>query len=567
MVRGKDARASACTDMDSLESVPHFVDDYLRYLYEIRPTAATFDGVHAHDDHVEDFSRAAVDRQLRELGSFARRLAGIRPEPLSVDDRLDRAMLEADIQARVLELEQTRNHERNPQLYADTLATTLASQVVLDYAPAAERARRLVSKLRQVPAFLASARENVKDPPGLFVKTAVETLRGLLAFLDVDLPRALADLDDLSVLSDLADATTEASQAIGAYVEYLEKDLGPRARGSFRLGRDLFVEKLRLEEGVDLPLERIATIAERELQETEEAFRRAASRLRDGDPLETWEALKREHPPAGQLVAEARAQVGELRDFIEREGLVTIPGHEPIRVAPTPPFYRWTFASVWCPGPFEPRAVRAFYYLTDADPSWPPDRQEQHLRDFSRPALTAITMHEVYPGHYLHFQHLRRIPSQLRKSLLVMPTSVVEGWAHYAEHAMVEAGFDNHDGATVLGQMAESLVRLARLIVAIRLHADDWSVEQGVRFFRDTAFLEESSARREAERGTFDPGYGAYALGKLMLLKLRADRKRQQGAKFSLRGFHDEVLALGSLRLPLQRLALLGDAAAGDVIE
>ena len=162
-------------------------------------------------------------------------------------------------------------------------------------------------------------------------------------------------------------------------------------------------------------------------------------------------------------------------------------------------------------------------------------------------------MHEVYPGHYLHFQHLRQIGSKLRKSLMTMPMSVVEGWAHYAEHVMIEAGFDGHGGAAKLGQLAESLVRLARLVVAIRLHTEDWSVEQGVRFFRDAAFLEEGSARREAERGTFDPGYGCMPFGKLILLKLRKDVQAQQGQRFSLKAFHDDVLALGGLRYPLQR--------------
>jgi uncharacterized protein (DUF885 family) len=547
--------------MDSLEPLSHFVDDYLGYLYELRPTAATFDGVHAHDDHVEDFSRAAIDRQVRDLGGFARRLANIREHTLSPAERLDRAKLEADIQGRVLEIERTRNHERNPQLYADTLATTLASQVVFDYAPVDERARRLVSKLRQAPALLAAARENVKDPPGLFVKTAVETLRGLVSFLDVDLPRALADLDDLSVLGDLADATTEASSAIDAYVNHLEQEVGPKARGSFRLGPALFADKLRAEEGVTLPVERLLEIAERELHETQEEFRRVAGRVRSGDPNETWQALKADHPPAGALAAEARSQVDALRSFIEAQALVTIPEHEPIQVASTPPFYRWTFASIWCPGPFETRAVRAFYYLTDAEAGWSEERREQHLRDFNHPTLWSISMHEVYPGHYLHFQHLRGVGSRLRKSLMTMPTSVIEGWAHYAEQVMVESGFDGRGGTIKLGQLAESLVRLARLVVAIRLHTEDWSVEQGVRFFREAAFLEESSARREAERGTFDPGYGAYALGKLILLKLRADYKQAQGTRFSLRTFHDTVLAQGGLPLHLQAQALLGSAS------
>jgi hypothetical protein len=552
--------------MDSLETVQHFVDDYLAYLHELRPTAAAFDGVHAFDDHVEDFTRAAIDRQTRELGGFARRLASIRTEGLSLDDRLDHTSVEQDVHARLLELERLRTHERNPQFYADLLSTTLASQVVLDYAPAPERARRLVSKLRQVAPFLHAAEQNVKDPPGLFVKTAIETLRGLVSFIERDMPRAFWEVDDVFVLGDLDTASTEAVRAINSYVTDLEAEVLPKAKGSFRLGPDLFVEKLRLDEGIDLPLGKLIDIAERELAETQDAFRRTASRLRDGDPMETWQALKADHPAAGRVVHEAREQVLALRTFVEREGFVSVPEHDGIQVAPTPPFARWTFASIWCPGPFENKGVKAHYYLTDVEAGWTPERQEQHLRDFNRPTVCAISMHEVYPGHYLHFQHLRQVSSKIRKSLLTMPLSVIEGWAHYAEHLAVEAGFDMYGPATKLGQLAETLVRLARLVVAIRLHTDDWSVEQGVRFFKESAFLEEGNARKEAERGTFDPGYGAYALGKLILLKLRQDVKAQQGQRFSLKSFHDNVLALGGLRYPLQREALLGPES-GTLLE
>ncbi len=176
-----------------------------------------------------------------------------------------------------------------------------------------------------------------------------------------------------------------------------------------------------------------------------------------------------------------------------------------MQVAPTPGFLRWSSASMWTPGPFEPRASRATYYLTDAIRRWPDERKREHLRDFNIPTLWSISMHEVFPGHYLHYQHLREVESKVRRSTLFAPTSYVEGWAHYCEQMMIEAGFGRRDHALKLGQLAEALVRLARFIVGIRLHADDWSVEQGVRFFRNEAYLEEANARREAERGTFDP--------------------------------------------------------------
>jgi uncharacterized protein (DUF885 family) len=220
---------------------------------------------------------------------------------------------------------------------------------------------------------------------------------------------------------------------------------------------------------------------------------------------------------------------------------------------------------MWTPGPFETKPTRAYYYLTDVDRSWPAERQDEHLRDYNYPTLWSISIHEVYPGHFLHYQHLRRVESKTRKSIMFAPASFVEGWAHYCEQMMIEAGFGRQDHGIKLGQLAEALIRLARFIVCIKLHAEDMSVEQGVRFFKDEAFMEEASARREAERGTFDPTYLVYTVGKLMLLKLRQDFKQQQGKSFSLRSFHDTLLGQGTAPFWLHRQLMLG--ADGDLLD
>ena len=353
-----------------------------------------------------------------------------------------------------------------------------------------------------------------------------------------------------------------------SYLEYLEDDLSPRARASFRLGRANFEQKLKLDEGLSIPLERLLAIAARELKATQEAFKNLAGRMNGGNPQETWARTKADHPKPGELVAVGRQQLEELATFLERQPIISLPAGEPITVAPTPEFFRWSFASMWTPGPFETKPTRAYYYLTDADPSWPPERQEEYLRDYNYPTLWSISIHEVYPGHFLHYQHLRRVESKARKSIMFAPASFVEGWAHYCEQMMMEAGFGRQKYGIRLGQLAETLIRLARFIVCIRLHADDMSVEQGMRFFRDEAFMEETSARREAERGTFDPTYLVYSVGKLMLLKLRQDYKQQQGKAFSLRSFHDTLLGNGTAPFWLHRQLLLdGDGDGGDLLE
>jgi uncharacterized protein (DUF885 family) len=407
--------------------------------------------------------------------------------------------------------------------------------------------------------LVQAARDNIKECPGIFVKVGLESWRGTLRFIESDLPRAFSGLDDLHILGDLADTSTEAATAIKSYLDYLETDLAPRAKASFRLGRDRFEQKLKLEDGVDLSSDRLLAIALRELSAVQEEFRKVAGRLNGGDPIEAWRRAKEQHPAPGQLISVAEAQVAELEEFLRTQDLVSLPDSEPVVVAPSPDFYRWAFASMWTPGPFESKPSRAYYYLTDVDRSWSPDRQKEHLRDFNIPTLWNISIHEVYPGHFLHFRHLRQVESKVRKSTLFAPASFVEGWAHYCEHMMVEAGFRRGDVTIRIGQLAEALVRLARFVVAIRLHCEDLSVEQGMRFFRDEAFLEETTARREAERGTFDPTYLVYSLGKLMMLKLRRDYKEQQGGKYSLRAFHDAVLSQGSAPFWALRRLLLGE--------
>ena len=547
--------------MQAAEPLPHFVDDFLSFLYEVHPTGATMDGVHIHDDLIEDYRRSAIDTHVSALAGFARRLDSIPHEQLPLREQIDHQIVSSNIRARQFELEATRSWERNPHVYADTLASSLAAQSIFTYAPETDRARRVLSKLRQVPRLVQAARDNIKEPPAIYVKVGIDTWRGVMAFIDTDLPRAFSNVDDMHLLGDLADACTESVQTIGAYVDDLENDIRPKAKGTFRLGRDRFEQKLRLEEGITLPVDKLLAIATRELEATQEEFRLLAGRLNGSDPIEAWRKTKLKHPEPGTLISTARGQLDELHTFLSRNPIVSMPDSGSITVAPTPEFFRWSSASMWTPGPFESRPSRAMYYLTDVDPKWDNERKLEHLRDYNLPTLWSISIHEVYPGHFLHYQFLRKAETKVGRSTMFASASYIEGWAHYCEQMMIEAGFRRGDVTIRLGQLAEALVRLARVVVGIRLHCEDLSVEQGMRFFRDEAFLEEANARREAERGTFDPGYVVYSIGKLMLLKLRQDYKDQQNGKFSLRVFHDAVLGNGSAPFWAHRRLLLKDAS------
>ena len=331
------------------EPFPHFVDDYLAYLYEVCPTQATLDGTHLHDDLLEDLSRSAIDAHVRALSGFGRRLHQIDPDTLPANEKIEHPIVGSNIEARMFEYEEVRTWERNPQLYADLIGTSLAGQALFAYAPEAERARRIVSKLRQVPRLVQAARDNIKEAPGIFVKTGLESWRGILKFIDADLPRAFSTLDDLHILGDLADTSTEASHAVTGYVDYLENDLAPRAKASFRLGRERFEKKLRLEEGINFSADRLLAIALRELHDVQEEFRSVAGKMHGNDVQAAWRAATEHHPGPGEVVKAAQEQVKELEQFLRRQSIVTVPDGEPVVVAPTPEFYRWTFASMWTP--------------------------------------------------------------------------------------------------------------------------------------------------------------------------------------------------------------------------
>ena len=543
------------------EPLSHFIDQYLDYVYEIQPTEAAADGVHLHDDLLEDLSRSAIDSRIREFGGWSRRLDGIKPGGLTSEERLDRRMLGDCIRSRLYALEEVRDWERNPLVYAEVLANSLATQVLFAYADLPERARRIGSKLRQTPRLIDSARENVSEAPGLFVKVAIESFEGVLSFIEKDLPRAFRDLDDLHILGDLADASTDAAGSLREYIGYLRDTLAPKSRATFRIGRKQFEQKLRFDEGIDIPSDQLLDIALRELRVTQEEFARVASSIAS-DPAEVWRKVKARHPSAEKLIQTAGEQVQKLQTFLQRKPLVTMPENAGLRIAATPDFYRRTFASLWTPGPFEVAKVPACYYITNVDPAWSDSRKEEHLLDLNYASLWSVSTHEVYPGHFLHFEHLRQVKARLRKTTLCAPTSFIEGWAHYAEQMILDEGFEHGNAEIRLGQLAEALTRLARTIVGIRLHTEDLSVEQGVRFFTEEAYLEEGTARQEAERGTFDPGYVLYALGKQMMVKLRADAEEAaktagRGDGFSLQRFHDKILGHGSVPFWMHR-ALLG---------
>jgi uncharacterized protein (DUF885 family) len=529
------------------------VESYLEDFHSRHPTSASLNGLHTWDAYLEDFSREAFEDEARAARQFAERFSRINADLLDLSDQLDRQFLLDSIQARLHEIEELRFWQKNPHLYSETLATGLMHLMLFDRNHDKQQMQIAAAKLRQVPRLIESARRNIENPPPIFLKVARQSITGVLWLIEKDLPSTFATRQGY-VSEEYLAATATSTHALKSYLDYIESVLTPRASGEFAIERKAFEQKLRYEEGVSASCDELIALGLSALEQTQEAFREAAARLdASADPISVWQQIKREHPREGELVQEAQAQLQVLIRFIQDHQIVTIPISEPVVVARTPDAFRWSFASLWPPGAFEERSLHAHYFITDVDPSWTEEQKEEHLTYFAYPALWMTSIHEAYPGHFVQFAHLKRVRSKPRKVLGIAPSSYVEGWAHYVEQMMVDEGFGDGDPKIKLGQLLEALLRLCRYLVAIKLHTEGMTIEEATRFFMENAYLEEMPARAEAERGTFDPGYLAYTLGKFQIQDLR-DRVRQvQGTEFSLSKFHDQLLGLGMAPLWLHR--------------
>jgi uncharacterized protein (DUF885 family) len=540
-------------------SFDSLVEDYLEDIYQFHPGLATFVGVHKYDGELEDYRASAISAEIENIKGYRRRLNQIDMTGLDTSTRVDYRMLENNINARLLELEEVRSFEINPYVYCESLSHTLLRQALFDYAPPEERLADVIAKEEKIPQMVESARENLKNPPSAFIDVGLLGLIGTLSLIERDLPGVFSQTGDERLRARFQASTERAAEAMNDLISFVDNDLRSRSGGDFALGRKHYEAKLRYEEGIDYPLEQLLALGEKELARTQEEFMETARKVAPGQPPEqTWRRIQKQHPPAGTLVDTAQAQLDGILRFIEEKKIITWPAAEPAQVASTPEFFRWSFASMVAPGPLEPKQSPSRYYITDVDPSWEPEKQAAHLTYFSYPILWSISIHEVYPGHYVQFAYLPEVRSRVRKDFVFMPMTYVEGWAHYTEQMMFEEGFLADQPQMRLGQLWEALLRLCRFIVAIKLHAHEMSVEEATQFFVDNAYAEPVPSQNEAERGTFDPMYLSYSLGKLEILRLREDYRRARGKDFSLAEFHQRLLSEGMAPIAYHRELMLG---------
>jgi len=545
---------------------PKLVEEYLLDLHSRHPNLAAASGIHAWDGQLEDYSALAISNEISAIKHSQSRLEKVPPLELSLSDVCDYQILTLNMKSRLLELEQIKSYERNPQVYSDVISTGLLQIAIFPYTPADSRIRHVMAKEKLVPRLLDSARDNIRNPPAIFLKVALESFKGTLSFIRTDLPRAFASVKDEKLQREFKKSTKLAADALAGYIKHLER-IKPDPEISFAIGKQNYEAKLKCDEGIEIPVETLLKIGYRELAKTQDEFRKTAARIDPArDPKAVWASLQAEHPKAGALVEEAQKQLSRLVRFIQEKEIVTLPEGDTPVVAPTPDFMRWSTASMWTPGPFESGSLPARYLVTDVDPKWSDKQKEEYLSSLNYPQLWSTSIHEAYPGHFVQGVYLKQVASPVRKLWALAPGSFVEGWAHYTEQMMLEEGFAEGDPKIKMGQLAEALLRLCRFVVGIRLHTDGMTVEQGTRFFMENAYMGETPSRMEAERGTFDPTYLVYSVGKLAILKLRDDYKRSRGAEYSLREFHDRLLSNGNAPIRVHRQMMMpGDR--GRLIE
>ena len=567
-----NASAEAATDWQFAQIAKEFTAGYLAW----RPQTGTALGFHEYDGKLTDYSRGSLDAELNRLKQFDQKLAGFDARALSPRSFYDFRILRAAISNERFKFEQMESYTKNPMTYADVIDVNI--YIKRNFAPLEQRVKSIIAIEKQAPTVLAVARANLAESLAQpYVETAIDMAKGAADFLGKDLVEALKDLKDSSLRAEFDAVNDKAIAELKAYAAYLQKEKAPKAHTHYALGRDKFQKMLRDGELITLSPERILEIGLRELRREQEIFAETARKIDPGKkPIEVFKEIQRDHPTETSLIPETKKNLEAIRQFLIDHRIITLPSEVRARVEETPQFMRATsFASMDTPGPFETKATEAYYYVTPVEKDWPPAQKEVWLTAFNYYTTDIVSVHEAYPGHYVQFLALNASSAnELEK--IFNSYAFVEGWAHYSEQMMLDEGFGanafrsqadlSRAAKYRLAQSDEALLRLCRLCVSIKTHCEGLSVDDATRFFEQNCYYEHKPARQEAIRGTFDPGYLYYTLGKLQILKLRQDYQRQQGAGYNLQQFHDELLRHGAPPVRLLREVMLKRRSSWDEI-
>lgn len=545
----------------------YFSDVFFRF----NPTSGTSAGFHQYDTALEDYSAANIGREVAALHAYEARISAVDPSALDASVAADREILLNSIRSQLLSLETIRNWEKNPDNYSSGVTGSIFVLMERPFAPANTRLRDVVARERQIPRVFVDARQNLKNPPRIFTEIALEQIDGLVSFFQTDVPSAFTGADDAQTRADFAKSNAAVIDALKNYAAWMKQDLLPRSNGDFRLGPDTFAKKLRYDEMVDIPLPRLLEIALADLHKNQAEFGRVAKEV---DPTKTPQQVLAElatiHPAPDKLLLAFHDQFASLIAFIHTDHIITIPSPVEPTLEETPPFMRATTqASMDPPGPFETHSDKAYFNVTLPERTWTPAHVAEHMAAFNVGTITSTAVHEAYPGHYVQFLWQDQFPSKIRK--LIGAATNVEGWAHYCEQMMLDQGYlppgvqpNTREARLIrLGQLQDALLRDARFVNALKLHTaigeptGAYSTDQAVQFFVQQGFQSPAVGLMETKRGTSDATYLYYTLGKLEILKLRADVQAKQGPAFNLQQFHDSFMREGPAPIKIIRKDML----------
>jgi uncharacterized protein (DUF885 family) len=529
--------------------------------FKRHPSNSTNLGIHKYDAVMDDASKAAFADETAALGAFRTKLAAIDVATLSPDRQLDREQLIHAMDAGILADSVIRQWTKDPDVYSAGVTNAAYTIMKRKFAPPADRLKALISREKKMPAFLDEGRRNLDNPARIYTEIAIEQIDGNISFFKNDVTAAFAEVTDKALLAEFSKANADVMAALAAYKTFLRTDLLPKSNGTFALGAETYARALSANEMIEIPIAELLKIAEANRQENEAAFQATAKTIdatRAADSV--LASLEKDHPTASGLLKSSQDALDAIRQFIVDRRIITIPPSDPATVKETPPFMRsTTSASMDIPGPFETARLAAFYNMTLPDPRGKPSAQEDYMKSWYYAEIANVSVHEVYPGHYIQFLYAKSFPSDVRK--VYGANTNIEGWAHYGEQMMIDEGFHAGDPRYRLAQLQDALLRNVRFIVGIKMHTQGMTVDEATKLFETQGHQPHALSVQEAKRGAGDPLYGYYTMGKLMILKLRDDYKKKMGSDYTLQKFHDAFIKLGPLPLPLVRKAMLGDAA------
>lgn len=553
-------------------SFQKLADEFIIVYFAHSPATAVALGFHEYDGKSENYSKEAIENYLNQLKSYEQKISAVDSSQLSPRNYTDQQMLLSNIRSDIFRMEDQKIYTQNPMTYAG--AVDLNIYIKRNFAPIENRIKSIISIEKDIPAIFTAARANLEDSLAKpFVQLAITIAKGSADFLAKDMMIALKDIKNDSLMAELNQTNKKAIAELNDFASWLEKEKLPKSHNHYALGKEKYQKMLWANEGVTLPAEKILEIGLAELKKEQEVFNRAAKIINPNKkPIDVYLDMEKEHPKADSLIPEARKRVESIRQFVIDHKICTMPSDVRVKIEETPPYARSTStASMDTPGPFEERATEAYYYITPVDNTWTAKQKEDWLQTFNFYTGDVVSIHEAYPGHYTQFLHLNASPvSKVAK--IFGSYAFVEGWAHYTEKMMLDQGFGNNgDSITAakfrMAQAGDALLRLCRLCVSIKTHTQGMTVDEGTKFLMDNWYQGDKPSRLEALRGTYDPGYLYYTLGKLQILKLRDDYQKQEGNNFSLMKFNDLVLDNGMPSIYLLRQLVLKDKSKwGEVL-